>query len=93
MPPLGAISKPRPVKLGYKETRELEELPAKIEILEKEQEDINLQLSLPAIYEGNPMNARVLQERLVALEQELMQHLDRWEELEKKQAAGHKHSR
>ncbi len=93
MPPLGAISKPRPVKLGYKETRELEELPAKIEILEKEQADINLQLSLPAIYEGNPMNARVLRERLVTLEQELMQHLDRWEELEKKQAAGHKHSR
>jgi ATP-binding cassette subfamily F protein uup len=91
--PPGETSKPRPVKLGYKETRELEELPAKIEILEKEQAGISLQLSSPAIYEGNPMNARVLQERLLTLDQELMQHLDRWEELEKKQAAGHKHSR
>lgn len=92
-PQPGEISKPRPVKLGYKETRELEELPVKIEILEKEQAGISLQLSSPAIYEGNPMNARVLQERLAALDQELMQHLDRWEELEKKQAAGHEHSR
>ncbi|HET7062316.1 MAG TPA: ATP-binding cassette domain-containing protein, partial [Nitrosospira sp.] len=91
-PQPGETSKPRPVKLGYKETRELEELPAKIEILEKEQADISVQLSSSVIYEGNPMNVMVLQERLVALEQELMQHLDRWEELERKQAAGHKHS-
>ncbi len=72
------------VKLGYKETHELDGLPAKIEILEREQADITRQLSSADIYRDGPENARTLQERFVALEDELMRYLARWEELEAK---------
>ncbi len=72
------------VKLGYKETRELDELPAKIEILEREQADITRRLSSPDIYRDDPENARALQERFASLEDELMRYLARWEELEAK---------
>ena len=91
--PLGEIEEPRPQKLGYKETRELEELPAKIEILEKEQADVTLRLSSPDVHRDNRANATALHQRLAALEQELMRHLTRWEELEAKQAAGHKRAK
>jgi ATP-binding cassette subfamily F protein uup len=83
----------RSPKLGYKETRELEELPAKIGILEKEQTDITLRLSSPDVYCNDSANARALHQRFAALEEELIQHLTRWEELEAKQAAGHKRIR
>ncbi|MDE2366183.1 MAG: ATP-binding cassette domain-containing protein [Betaproteobacteria bacterium] len=72
------------MKLGYKETRELDELPAKIEILEREQADITRRLSSPDIYRDGPENARALQERFASLEDELMHCLARWEELEAK---------
>jgi ATP-binding cassette subfamily F protein uup len=74
--------------LGYKETRELDELPAKIEALEREQADATSRLSSPDIYRDNPEQARILQERYVVLEGELMDYLTRWEELEAKRAAG-----
>lgn len=74
--------------LGYKETRELDALPAKIEVLEREQADITCRLSSPDIYRDNPEQARILQERYAALEGELMDYLARWEELEAKRAAG-----
>ncbi len=76
------------VRLGYKETRELDELPAKIEVLEREQADITRRLGSPDIYRDNPDQARALQERYAALEGELMNYLTRWEELEAKRAAG-----
>ncbi|HEY6043647.1 MAG TPA: ATP-binding cassette domain-containing protein, partial [Nitrosospira sp.] len=87
--PLDKLREP-PVraKLGYKETRELDELPEKIDVLEREQADITRRLSLPDIYRDNPDQARILQERYAALEGELMDYLARWEELEAKRAAG-----
>ncbi len=91
--PLGEMEESGSPKLGYKETRELEELPAKIGILEKEQADINLRLSSPDVYCNDSANARNLHQRFAALEEELIQNLTRWEELEAKQAAGHKRIR
>ncbi|SCY66824.1 ATP-binding cassette, subfamily F, uup [Nitrosospira sp. Nl5] len=75
------------VKLGYNEARELDELPSKIEILEREQVDITHRLCSPAIYHDCPDEARSLQERLAIIETELMNHLARWEELEAKCSA------
>ncbi|ARO86806.1 ABC transporter ATP-binding protein [Nitrosospira lacus] len=75
------------VKLGYNETRELDELPAKIETLEREQADITRHLCSPDIYRDYPEEAKSLQERLAVIEAELMKHLTRWEELEAKQSA------
>ena len=70
-------------KLGYEETRELEELPAKIGVLERTSRH------KPSV--ARPMWRRdsQTQEPCIngcALEEELIQHLTRWEELEAKQA-------
>jgi ABC transport system ATP-binding/permease protein len=88
-PPAPKLSAPRPpVKLAYRETRELDELPGKIEALEREQVDIRNQLCAPDIYRSYPEKARALQQRLTALDEELTNHLTRWEELERKLSAG-----
>jgi ATP-binding cassette subfamily F protein uup len=69
-------------KLGYREARELDELPGRIAALEKEQADITAALGDPALYREEPDRVRALQERYSAIENELMQCLTRWEELE-----------
>ena len=69
-------------KLSYKESRELAELPGKIAALEQEQNEINLRLEEPSLYQSQPREAHALSERLVAIDDELMQLLERWEELE-----------
>lgn len=73
------------VGLSYQEARELEVLPEKIDILEKEQEAVSRRLSDPAIYKSNHNEAMVLQARAVELEQELATCYSRWEVLENKQ--------
>ncbi|HEV7929755.1 MAG TPA: ATP-binding cassette domain-containing protein, partial [Nitrosospira sp.] len=87
-PPAKTASLPR-VKLAYKETRELKELPEKIEALEREQAEIREQLCSADIYRNFPDKARALDQRLTALDEELMSHLVRWEELEEKLPPGH----
>lgn len=72
------------VKLTYKETRELEALPAKTESLEQEQTNITLRLSDPTIYRDHADEAKALQTRSSAIEKELMECLERWDELEAK---------
>ncbi|MBP7523621.1 MAG: ATP-binding cassette domain-containing protein [Propionivibrio sp.] len=69
-------------KLSYKESRELAELPGKIAALEQEQKEINLRLEDPSLYQSQPREAHALSERLVAIDDELIQLLERWEELE-----------
>jgi ATP-binding cassette subfamily F protein uup len=89
--PLKAQGSTPSVKLGYKEARELEELPGNIELLEKEQAQVTQQLCLPDIYRDSPEKAAALQRRFAAIEEELAHCLDRWEELEaKSSAAGQK---
>jgi len=73
---------PKPGKLSFKETRELEDLPNRIEALETEQADINTSLANPDIYRDSPDHAKALQLRLAALEEELAAMLERWETLE-----------
>ncbi|MGH8763676.1 MAG: ABC transporter C-terminal domain-containing protein, partial [Nitrosospira sp.] len=65
----------------------LDELPSKIEILEREQTDITRQLCSPTIYRDCPDKAGSLQKRLATIETELMNSLTRWEELEAKCSA------
>jgi len=74
--------KPKTEKLSFKEAKELEDLPNKIEALEAEQDDINFNLANPDIYRDNPEQAKALQLRLTALEEELAVMLERWETLE-----------
>ena len=79
-PPKADSAKPR--KLSYKETRELEELPKRIESLEQEQEDLHSQLADPKFYQENPQNVQALQSRLEEVEQALESAFARWEALE-----------
>lgn len=76
------------IKLSYRETCELAALPEKIDLLEREQSVISMQLSNSAIYRDSPDQARDLQLRFSAIEQELATCLARWEELESKQSTG-----
>ena len=75
---------PGKVKLGYKEARELAELPARLEALEGEQAEIAATLADPALYRDRPHGVKELQLRHAAIEAELAQLLARWEKLEAK---------
>ncbi|MFY9509980.1 MAG: ATP-binding cassette domain-containing protein [Rubrivivax sp.] len=66
-------------KLSYKEQRELEALPGRIEALEAEQKQITDTLSDSAIYVNEPQRVGTLQARHAAIELELLEALERWE--------------
>ncbi|HXH03836.1 MAG TPA: ATP-binding cassette domain-containing protein [Candidatus Competibacteraceae bacterium] len=81
-PKLAEPPKARPGKLSYKDQRELELLPGRIEQLEAEQAELSARTSDPVFYKGDPAEqARVLG-RLSALEAELEAAYARWEALE-----------
>jgi ABC transport system ATP-binding/permease protein len=66
-------------KLSYKDQRELDALPARIEALEAEQKNVQAALADPATYAQGAQAARELQTRNETIEAELMQALERWE--------------
>ncbi len=89
-PPPAAAPAPAPkaapapatkAKLSFKEQRELDGLPARIEALEAEQKVLQAQLADPATYTRDPQAVPALHARHEALEAELMQALERWEAL------------
>ncbi len=69
-------------KLGFKELKELEVLPAKIEALEHEQLEKQQLLAAGDIYRNQPEQAKLYQIRLDEIDAELLQALERWEYLE-----------
>ncbi|MGH0037887.1 MAG: ATP-binding cassette domain-containing protein [Myxococcota bacterium] len=77
-----APPKPRPAKLGFKEARELEQTPAKIERLEAEQAELGARIAEPSFYGGDAAQQTRVLERLAELETELAAAYARWEELE-----------
>ena len=77
-----AQKKPAKVKLNYKESRELADLPGRIDTLEKEQAAIAARLSDPALYQDKADDAVKLQKRTAQIEDELLAALTRWEELD-----------
>ncbi len=76
-----SVSAPAKRKLSYKEQRELEALPGQIEALEAEQKALRLELEDTGIYQRDAQRAAALHARDAAIEDELMQALERWEEL------------
>ncbi|MEE4383228.1 MAG: ATP-binding cassette domain-containing protein [Pseudomonadales bacterium] len=74
--------KPRQKKLGYKEQRELEALPARIEALEQEIAGLQEKLADPALYREGPEAAQTLRDALATSEAALEQAFERWEALE-----------
>jgi ATP-binding cassette subfamily F protein uup len=73
-----AAAKP---KLSFKEQRELDALPARIEALEAEQRTLNERLASPTLYTDEPGRVPELHARSQAIEEELMAALERWEVL------------
>ncbi len=71
-------------KLSFKEQKELEEIPLRIEKLEREQEELAAALGAGDLYRDNPAHAKQLQERAAVIEDELLQLMARWEALEAK---------
>ena len=71
-----------PRKLSYREQRELEQLPGRIETLEAEQEMLNARMVDPIFYQGDYAEVSQTVERLKTLETELAQAYQRWVELE-----------
>jgi ATP-binding cassette subfamily F protein uup len=82
--------KPHATKLSYKETRELESLPAAIEALEAEQADIARRLADPATYADRSLDVKQLNARHAETEAELDRMLKRWDELESRKATANK---
>jgi ATP-binding cassette subfamily F protein uup len=80
--PAGAETKRPAAKLSFKEGRELGELPARIEALEAEQEDLHARLADPALYQGDGSAVAAAKDRLAELESELAGAYARWEALE-----------
>ena len=71
------------VKLSYKDQRALEQLPAEMEALEKEQAEINAQLADGSLFVSDADKAMKLSNRLTEIDDLLLEKLERWEELEK----------
>jgi ATP-binding cassette subfamily F protein uup len=88
--PAGAAAPAAPsarTKLSYKDQRELEALPARIEALEAEQRSIAELTADPSLYVADPQRATALHERSAQIEDELMTALERWEALASRQPA------
>jgi ATP-binding cassette subfamily F protein uup len=71
----------KPRKLSYKEQRELDELPKRIEALEAEQAALATFLAQPESYTKEAARAAQAQTRIAAIDDELLAAMERWEAL------------
>ncbi len=76
-----APTMPARTKLSYKEQRELDALPARIDGLETEQKELSQLLASGELYAKERQRVPALQARLQSIEGELLQALERWESL------------
>ena len=79
--PTAKAATARPRKLSYKERRELDGLPARIEALEREQKDLGALLASADLYAEDPPRAEAAQMRYAQIDDELLAALERWETL------------
>ena len=77
-----AVSAPKKVKLSYKDQRELEQLPAEMEKLEKEQAELSAKLADGSWFVSDANAATLASQRLAEIEELLLEKLERWDELE-----------
>jgi len=78
-----APAAPKPRKLSYKEQRELDELPGRIEALEAEQVTLATLLADPEAYVRDPKAVAAAQIRVAKIDEELLGAMDRWELLQR----------
>ena len=75
-------SRPKPRRMSYKETRELEQLPARLAALEAEQAALAGDMSAAEYHRAGADRMRTDSARAAELERLLDEGLHRWEELE-----------
>ena len=82
--PAAVAEKPAPArkKLSYKDQRELEQLPARIEQLEADLDAVQTRMSDPDFYKGEPADISAAQALQSELEQQLEVAFSRWDELD-----------
>jgi len=80
--PVAQKTRSRALKLSYKDQRELDGLPARLEELEGEKNGLLEQMADQAFYRKAGSEIAATRERLKLLESELEQAYRRWEELE-----------
>lgn len=73
---------PKVRKLTFKESKELQDLPGRIENLETELEQVHSAMADPAFYRDNGHRVSAAKAKLTSLETELARVYARWEELE-----------
>ena len=83
-PKHGERTSRRPVRLSYKERREMEELPERIEGLEARIEALHAKLANPAFYREPSAVIVDVRRTLGELEAELERSFERWHDLERK---------
>ena len=81
-PRLNRPPKEKPRKLSFKERRELEQLPGRIEALEAEQATIHTKMADPEFYKEAGDQVAAVQSRLDEIEAELEHSYARWSELD-----------
>ena len=74
--------RPARTKLSFKEQRELEQLPAELEALEREQHEITARMSEPEYHRAGAEKIKADRQRAEAIEHELAAKFERWSELE-----------
>jgi len=78
------VRAPRPkAKFGFKQQKELEALPAAIQALETEQDELYRAMGDPDLYKKDKSEILVKKERIEAIKKQLAEAYTRWEELEK----------
>jgi ATP-binding cassette subfamily F protein uup len=87
--PVAAVqaAAPKPKKLSYKDQRELELMPARIEALEAEQAALQAQVADPALFRADPARATAALQRLEAIAKDLEASYARWDSLESQRFA------
>ena len=78
-----AAEKPaQPKKLSYKDQRELDALPARIEQLETRKAELEQEAAEPSFYQQEQQAVKALLDELAAIAGELESAYARWDELE-----------
>ena len=76
-----AVASKAKVKLSYKEQRELDELPGKIEALEAEHKTLQAALASNDLYAQGRDKIAATQARFTQVDEQLLAAMERWEEL------------
>ena len=77
-----AVAAAKPKKRSFKDQRELEQLPVRIESLETELAQVQASLADPGLYREAPERVAELNTRMLQIESDLADAYSRWESLE-----------